>query len=102
MVYRCLFEQSGHFKNEFKKLGYAALDYDILNDFGETDFQIDLYNEINKAYDGGGAYLILLKKKMLFLLSSLALDLNTKFKCGIEEMDSLKKNGVMKKNCFIL
>lgn len=25
----CLFEQSGTFKNEFKKLGYDALDYDI-------------------------------------------------------------------------
>lgn len=50
MKYHCLFEQSGHFKNEFKKLGYEAYDYDILNDFGETDFKIDLYNEIEKAY----------------------------------------------------
>ena len=32
-----LFEQSGTFKNEFKKLGYKAYDYDILNDFNETD-----------------------------------------------------------------
>lgn len=47
----CLFEQSGTFKNEFKKLGYDAYDYDILNDFGQTDYQIDLYNEIDKAYD---------------------------------------------------
>lgn len=53
MVYRCLFEQSGHFKNEFKKLGYDAVDYDILNDFNETDFQCDLYAEIEKAYAGG-------------------------------------------------
>jgi hypothetical protein len=52
MVYRCLFEQSGTFKNEFKKLGYEAFDYDILNDFNETDYQIDLYEEIDKAYDG--------------------------------------------------
>ena len=29
------FEQSGTFKNEFKKLGFKAFDYDILNDFGE-------------------------------------------------------------------
>lgn len=57
MVYRCLFEQSGHFKNEFKKLGYEAYDYDILNDFGETDFQIDLYNEIEKAYGGGDKHI---------------------------------------------
>lgn len=46
----CLFEQSGTFKNEFKKLGFCAYDYDILNDFNETDFQIDLFNEIEKAY----------------------------------------------------
>ena len=34
MIVHCLFEQSGTFKNEFKKLGYKAYDYDILNDFG--------------------------------------------------------------------
>ena len=53
MVYRCLFEQSGTFKNEFKKLGYEAYDYDILNDFDETDYKCDLFNEIEKAYVGG-------------------------------------------------
>lgn len=47
----CLFEQSGTFKNEFKKLGYLAYDYDIQNNFGETDYQIDIFNEIEKAYD---------------------------------------------------
>lgn len=47
----CLFEQSGTFKNEFIKLGYAALDYDIQNEFDETDNVIDLFNEIDKAYD---------------------------------------------------
>ena len=50
MTAHCLFEQSGTFKNEFKKLGYDAFDYDILNDFNETDFQIDLYQEIENAY----------------------------------------------------
>lgn len=52
MRYHCFFEQSGTFKNEFKKLGYKAYDYDILNDFGETDYLIDLYAEIEKAYMG--------------------------------------------------
>lgn len=51
MKYHCFFEQSGTFKNEFKKLGYEAYDYDILNDFGETDYQIDLFKEIENAYD---------------------------------------------------
>lgn len=49
--YHCFFEQSGTFKNEFKKLGYEAYDYDILNDFGETDYVIDLFSEIKKTYD---------------------------------------------------
>ena len=46
-----LFEQSGTFKNEFKKLGYEAVDLDIQNNFGETDYQIDLFAEIEKGYD---------------------------------------------------
>lgn len=49
--YHCFFEQSGTFKNEFKKLGYEAYDYDILNEFKETDFVIDLFSEIEKAYE---------------------------------------------------
>ena len=48
----CLFEQSGTFKQEFIKLGIPAEDYDILNDFGQTDHIIDLFAEIEKAYDG--------------------------------------------------
>lgn len=48
----CLFEQSGTFKNEFKKLGIPAEDFDILDEFGETDHVVDLFSEIDKAYDG--------------------------------------------------
>lgn len=46
----CLFEQSGTFKKQFKQLGIPAEDYDIKNDFGETDHVIDLFSEIEKAY----------------------------------------------------
>lgn len=46
------FEQSGTFKNEFKKLGYEAFDYDIQNNFNETDYVIDLFAEIEKGYEG--------------------------------------------------
>lgn len=49
----CFFEQSGTFKNEFKKLGYEAYDYDIQNNFNETDHVIDLFREIEEAYRGG-------------------------------------------------
>jgi len=48
----CLFEQSGTFKNEFKKLGIDAEDYDILDDFGETDHVIDLFAEIRGGTKG--------------------------------------------------
>jgi len=52
-VVHCFFEQSGTFKNEFKKLGFPAKDYDIQNNFNETDFIVDLFNEIDTAYQGG-------------------------------------------------
>lgn len=49
----CFFEQSGTFKKEFIKLGIPAEDYDIQDNFGETDNVIDLFAEIEKAYGGG-------------------------------------------------
>ena len=52
MKAHCLFEQSGTFKNEFKKLGIEAYDYDILNDYGQTDYQLDLFAEIGGGYEG--------------------------------------------------
>ena len=48
----CFFEQSGTFKNEFIKLGIPAEDYDIQNNFGETDHVVDLFKAIVDAYDG--------------------------------------------------
>lgn len=48
----CFFEQSGTFKNEFIKLGIPAEDYDIQNNFGETDHVVDLFKNIEDAYDG--------------------------------------------------
>lgn len=48
----CFFEQSGTFKNEFIKLGIPAADYDIQNNFGQTDHTNDLFKEIEEAYDG--------------------------------------------------
>lgn len=48
----CLFEQSGTFKKEFQKIGIAAKDYDIQNEFGETDVVVDLFHQIELAYVG--------------------------------------------------
>lgn len=50
----CFFEQSGTFKNEFIKLGIPAEDYDIQNNFGQTDHVVDLFAHIDSAYRGGG------------------------------------------------
>lgn len=48
----CFFEQSGTFKNEFIKLGIPAEDYDIQNNFGQTDHVVDLFAQIEAAYEG--------------------------------------------------
>ena len=48
----CFFEQSGTFKNEFIKLGIPAEDYDIQDNFGQTDHTDDLFKAIEDAYDG--------------------------------------------------
>ena len=48
------FEQSGTFKNEFIKLGIPAEDYDIQDNFGQTDHVVDLFENIQNAYEGGG------------------------------------------------
>lgn len=44
----CLFEQSGTFKNAFKKIGHKAYDLDIVKT-EHTDFILDLFEEINNA-----------------------------------------------------
>lgn len=48
----CMFEQSGTFKRAFQKQGITAFDYDIRNDFYETDKVVDLFCEIEIAYAG--------------------------------------------------
>lgn len=59
MVVHCLFEQSGTFKKEFLKLGYQAIDYDIQNEFGQTDQIIDLFAEIRGGTKESLAYSII-------------------------------------------
>lgn len=49
MIVHCLFEQSGTFRDAFRRLGFESYDYDIDNQFGKTDYQIDLFSEIEKA-----------------------------------------------------
>lgn len=63
----CLFEQSGTFKREFIKLGIPAEDYDIQNNFGETDHINDLFAEIEKAYEGGVSIFDNMKKEDIIM-----------------------------------
>lgn len=63
----CFFEQSGTFKKEFEKLGIRAADYDIENDFGETDWRGDLFFHIDRAYSGKKSILDDIKPEDLIL-----------------------------------
>ena len=53
----CFFEQSGTFKREFEKLGIPAEDYDIQDNFGETNHVCDLFAEIENAWGGAAIYI---------------------------------------------
>lgn len=63
----CFFEQSGTFKREFIKLGIPAEDYDIQNNFGETDHTDDLFHAIETAYEGGASLFDNIKKDDLIM-----------------------------------
>ena len=63
----CFFEQSGVFKNEFIKLGIPAEDYDIQNNFGQTDHTDDLFEAIESAYENRGGILDTIKKDDLIV-----------------------------------
>lgn len=65
MKVHCFFEQSGTFKKEFRKLGYEAYDYDIRNEFNETDFVVDLFSEIRGGYNGENSIFDNIKKEDL-------------------------------------
>lgn len=48
-----LFEQSGTFKKAFKSFGFQAFDYDINDNFKQTDFQMNLFEVLTNAAHGG-------------------------------------------------
>lgn len=45
MRFLCLYEQSGVFRDELRSRGFEAYDIDIKNDYGKTDYIIDLNNK---------------------------------------------------------
>lgn len=84
----CLFEQSGIFKLAFAGFGIPALDYDIQNNFGETDNVIDLFGHINAAFDGGGSLFDNISKDDLVMAFFPCIQF-----CGISQMN-------MTLNCY--
>lgn len=78
MTVHCLFEQSGTFKNAFKKYGIEAYDYDILNEFNQTDYIIDLFAEIERGYQGEPSLFDKISPDDLIFAFSLALIFQTK------------------------
>ena len=53
----CLFEQSGTFRDAFKRAGIQAVCVDIDNQDGQTDHIVDLFEAIEQAYDGKPSFL---------------------------------------------
>ena len=98
MKAHCLFEQSGTFKNEFKKFGFEAYDYDILDDFGETDFVVDLFAEIERAYEGGRASSTKLNRTTWSWRFFRAFVSRLTFRCISPELTRIKRSGTIRKN----
>lgn len=55
-----LFEQSGTFRDAFKRAGIPAECVDIDNQDGQTDHIVDLFEAIEQAYDGKPSFLDLI------------------------------------------
>ena len=101
MVFHCLFEQSGTFKNEAKKLGYEAYDYDIQNEFGETDHVVDLFAEIRGGMRESLVFSIVSALMTLYLHSFHVQDLRQECHCGLGERHNNKRIGPYIKNLII-
>lgn len=97
MKVHCLFEQSGTFKNAFKKYGIEAYDYDIQNEFGETDYVTDLFKEIDRGYQGEPSLFDKIGPDDLIF----ALILNVKANYGFLVIIIHKEIGVWKRNAKV-
>lgn len=63
----CFFEQSGVFRDAFIELGIPAIDYDLENEFGQTNWRGDLFYQIERAYAGKESVLdIILQDDLIF------------------------------------
>ena len=75
----CLFEQSGTFKNEFRKLGIEAIDYDIQDEFHATDRMVDLFAEIRGGTTESQVFLMISRAMMCCLRSFRVFGLKIKY-----------------------
>lgn len=81
-----------------KNFGYEAIDYDIQNGFNETDIVIDLFKEIERAYNKEESIFDNITEKDMILAFSLAYVLKTKCRCTLEEQHFNKRNGQMSRS----
>lgn len=91
----CLFEQSGTFRDAFKANGIPSECYDIANDFGKTDHVVDLFCEINKAFEGGQACLIRLAQMTSLWLSFHVHALKHRYLFGLRANHIAKRTGAI-------
>lgn len=95
----CFFEQSGTFKQEFIKLGIPAEDYDIQNNFGQTDHTDDLFSEIEKAYEGGASLFDMITKDDLIMAFFPCIHF-CELSCLNMRFDTYTKKGTPTKDAF--
>lgn len=77
----CFFEQSGVFRDAFIELGIPAIDYDLENEFGQTNWRGDLFYQIERAYAGKESVLdIILQDDLIFAFFPCT------YFCGYNEM----------------
>lgn len=98
MKVHCLFEQSGTFKNEFKKLGIQAYDYDIQNEFNETDYVCDLFKEIRGGYLNEPSIFDEIKKDDLIFAFFPCTRFEAKVPLWFRGQAQQQKNGMISKN----
>ena len=100
MVFHCLFEESGTFKNELRKMGFKAYDYDISNRFKETDYIFDLFEEINLAYEEKSSIFDCIRKNdvvfAFFPCIRFSVNAQLLFRCNTPQLNAWKLEDKLK------
>lgn len=102
MIVHCLFEQSGTFKIAFKKYGIEAYDYDIQNEFNETDYVTDLFEEIDRGYQGEPSLFDKISLDDLIFAFFPCIRFENQIMLWFRGQSASQKNGLWKKNANLI